>query len=118
MKNRQSYTHTARHALFVQDMGGEYPTSTSAEFNALCAELVGQDTPEMVQARIAMESTAQGYRENSPETYGRTLRETRQKYLGDVHNYKPSMAGNDCSPELSEVESALVSTMGHTVEVE
>jgi hypothetical protein len=120
---RQSFTHNARHAVFLADMGettGTYQSimQPSAEFNALCAELVGVDTPEMVQNRIACESTAQGNRENSPETYGRTLRQTRQKYLGDVHNYKPSMAGNDCGPELSEVESALVSTMGHTVEVE
>lgn len=62
-------------------------------------------------ARIAMESTAQGNRENAPELYGRSLRETRQKYAGDIRAY--SSPGGSCDVETSEIESALLASIGN-----
>lgn len=68
---RLNTTHAVRHAAFVAEFGGEYPRNTSPEFQALCGELIGQDTPAMMQDRIAVQGTLQGYIDNSPETYGR-----------------------------------------------
>ena len=117
----QQFTRTIKRAqrrfaewrdVSLADMQLEY-----ARLLNLTAELVGVDTPAMQRDRVAMESTAQGYRENTPELYGQSLRQVRQKYAGDVRDYKPSLAGPDCNPELSETESALVQTSGHNQDV-
>lgn len=68
---RINTTHAARHAAFVAELGGEYPRTMAPEFHALCGELIGQDTPTMIQDRIAAQGTLQGYVENAPELYGR-----------------------------------------------
>lgn len=68
MKNNKKSPQTiARQNAFIAEFGGTWTESTKATpaFNALCAELIGIDTDAMKQDRIAMESTAQGYRENS-----------------------------------------------------
>lgn len=115
---RLSFTHGIRlaehKALMVALKRGV--THPGHPLHNLAKELIGIDTPDIVQNRIACESTTQGNRENSPELYGRTLRETRQKYMGDVHNFKPTKS--NCDPELNEIESIIVAKSGHNVEVE
>jgi len=91
---RLSYTHQQRHAAFVAEMGGEYPQKMSPEFNSLCAELIGVDTPAMIQDRIAAQGTLQGYIENSPETYGRKC--------ATLVPHSIVGAGLDCSPDNGE----------------
>lgn len=91
---RLNTTHAARHAAFVADMGGEYPRNTSPEFQALCGELIGQDTPAMIQDRIAAQGTLQGYIENSPETYGRKC--------ATLVPHSIVGGGLDCSPDNGE----------------
>lgn len=113
MKKRLSYSHTERHNEWLAD-GGLTSKDHQPELNELkklCAELIGIDSP----AQIADRNIGISQLENSPELYGRTLRQTRQKYAGDVHSFKPSKGSVDI--ELSEVESVLVSSAGHTVEL-
>lgn len=87
----------------------------AGELNALAdlsRELVGIDTPEMIQARIASEGTVQGYRENCPELYGRATQAPFAMFANGLPTFHKPGATADC--ELSEVESALVQTAGHT----
>jgi len=85
-----------------------------AKLRNLCAELIGIDTPEMVQNRIAMQGP-QGYIENSPELYGQSLNETIRKYYkgGSFVESK-----DDCDVELSENDKAIVDATLHTGDVE
>ena len=48
--------------------------------------------------------------ENNEELYGRSVRQTRQKYAGDIHNFRSP--GADCDCEVSEVEKGLLVSMG------
>jgi hypothetical protein len=103
---RVSVTHGARHAAFIADCG-EYPKTVSPEFSALCGELIGQDTAEQIQARIAHEGTVNGYRENSTESYG------RESERGDASAFTLHAVGAGVDCELSEVERVVCATSGH-----
>lgn len=108
---RQSFTHVKRHAEFVNEMGGEYGNLIPANrhFAALCGELVGVDTPEILQARIAHEGS-NGYRENNEDTYGMTERELAMRYGASVSMVS---GAQDCDQELDETSQALVNATGH-----
>jgi len=113
MKNNKLTPQSmARRAAFYSEFGGPYPTKMPDEFNQLVKELIGVDTEEQKGLRIAMESTAQGNRENSPELYGMSLRQTRQKYAGEVLACN-MQARQNCDVELNEIESSIVASMGH-----
>ena len=92
--NKRSPLTIARQAAFIAEMGGEYPTQMSSEFNELKKEFIGIDTDDMKQSRIAMESTAQGYRENCPELYGRSTTPMFPNGLPVLHT-----RGADCDVE-------------------
>lgn len=111
--NKTSPQTIARKAAFLAETGlvdfsPDSLQSDLAPLGALCAELIGQDTPEQAQARLADVGTVQGYTENSPELYG-TLRQTRQKYFGDVRACHAS--GASCDVELDPVDKALATTV-------
>ncbi len=113
--NKKSPLTKARQAAFIEDMGGNYPTVADVHtpaFNAVVAEFIGIDTPEMKQNRIACESTAQGYRENSPELYGRTSTPMFPNGMPVFHG-----AGVSVDPELTEIEQGIVGASGHNQEL-
>lgn len=112
--NKKSPLTLARQATFIEEFGADFKTVTAPtdEFKALCLELVGVDTEEMKQNRIACESTAQGYRENSPELYGRSSTPMFPNGMPVLHG-----GGNSCDLELSEMEKTVVSSMGHNQEL-
>lgn len=82
----------------------------------LSNELIGKDTPEIEIDRQRTNDGHLNYLENDTSTYGRSLRQTRQKYAGNVHDYKPQLGLNDCNPELSEVEKVVVLNVAKIVE--
>ncbi len=113
--NKKSPLTKARQAAFIEDMGGNYPTLAdvhTAEFNAVVTEFIGIDTDAQKQSRIAMESTAQGYRENSPELYGRKV-----NYEHSMGGYVMHGAGASADPELTEIERGIVGASGHNQEL-
>ena len=117
--NKRSPLTIARQARFEQEEGMKsfHPVTLESEaraLDALCGELVGIDTPEQKQARVAMESTAQGNRENSPELYG-TLKQTRQKYFGNVRACH--ITSQACDVELDDNAQALVSSISNGANV-
>lgn len=109
-KNRTSYTHAARHAEWLADGGlrnADHAPELAA-LSALSAELIGQDTPEQIQARIASEGTVNGYRENCPELYGRDLDK------GDASAYTlHTRTGGFADCELDEISRTVVASASH-----
>lgn len=107
--NKKSPATIARQAAFRAEFGGDYKTITARtpEFSALCAELIGDDTTAAANRRA--DEGLNGFRENSPELYGR-----RQIIdVGAGYSIAASV-GAACDCELSETESALVKTTAHT----
>lgn len=125
MKNNKRSPFTiARQAAFCADLGilpGQTLKSALAgELEALAAlsgELIGQEklsggdglSFDKPQARIAMEATAQGYRENCPELYGR---KSVEMDFGAGYRIHPANGPSaDC--ELEETDRALLATASH-----
>ena len=114
----------ARQAAFASDlgipMGISLKNALASELGALaglCGELIGQEklsggnglSFDKPQARVAMEATAQGYRENCPELYGRKVHEVD---FGCGYKVHPSNGPSaDC--ELEETDRALLATASH-----
>jgi len=112
---RNSFTHNNRHAAFIQELGGQPGQSfddvmqpARDALNELTKLFIGIDTPEIEMDRERDKTLHINHLENSEELYGRTRRQTLQKYAGNVHDCKPQMGMKDCNPELSEVEQEVV----------
>ena len=114
MKNNKKSPQTlARQAAFRLEMGGQYPVAMSAEFVALCAELVGIDTPEIIQNRIAHEGLP-GYREGVRNLDGTYCRCDNADEAGAASAYvfHAPGAGADC--DCDETTAALIATTTHS----
>lgn len=113
MKNNKKSPQTiARQAAFRAEMGGEFPREMSPEFQALCAELIGQDTPEMVQNRIAAEGTVQGYCDGKVLSDGSYARESGPE-VDFGTGYRMHSPGIDAQAEVDEIGQAIMSTATH-----
>lgn len=115
--NKRSPLTLARQARFNQDMGIAPGMSLKdallpdrEALGALCGELIGKDTQAMVWDR----EHGAGYnthRENNSDTYGRTLRQTRQKYAGDIRAcHSP---GKACDAETDERYASYLQSVSH-----
>lgn len=122
--NKRSPLTIARQKAFADDLGIPVGVSLknalAGELGALAAlssELIGQEklsggdglSFDRPQARIATEATAQGYRENCPELYGRKPSEVDFGCGYRVHPVNGPSA--DC--ELEETDRALLATASH-----
>lgn len=129
--NKRSPLTIARQAAFCADLGilpGQtLKNALAGELGALAVlshELIGQEkmtVPRITmpngeplafdkpQARIAMEATAQGYRENTPELYGR---KTSEVDFGCGYRVHP-VNGPSADCELEETDRALLATASH-----
>lgn len=73
----------------------------------LCSELIGIDTEEQKQARIACQSTLAGHTENSPETYGTSYHEMCNKYN---QLFTITAPNGDCQAEPDEMGQVIIAT--------
>lgn len=122
--NKKSPLTLARQAKWIEEYGANFKTVTAPtqEFNELVKELIGVDTNEMKQNRIAHESTAQGYRENykpgevsyKQKTHSRTGVVYSPSFVSDEIG-SPIHIGQDCDLELNEIEQEIVKSSGHNV---
>lgn len=113
--NKRSPLTIARQARFEAEEGCRsfHPSTLENELRALdaiCGELIGIDTPEQKQARVAMESTAQGYTEGKANldgsySYDKASAPIYPNGLPVLHS-----PGIDCDVELDEIGASLVAT--------
>jgi hypothetical protein len=114
------HNHNERFERYVtEENGGFWPPQTPEEKLALanlCNELIGIDTPAIIHDRNCDAMGKAYVLENSPELYGRTLRQTRQKYMGDIRACH--VGRNDCDVEMEEQDKAIIGATLHSGDVE
>lgn len=77
-------------------------------------QFIGIDTPAMAQDRIAMQGS-QGYIENCPELYGKSIAQTQSRYYDPL----PCHSGkNDADCEMDEQSAAIIGATIHAGDVE
>lgn len=128
--NKRSPLTIARQKAFADDLGIPVGVSLknalAGELGALAAlssELIGQEklsggdglSFDRPQARIAMEATAQGYRENCPELYGRA-HTPYAMFTNGLPVFHDRGTSADC--ELSETDAMLASSVSKLTESE
>jgi len=82
-------------------------TNIAKQITLECAPMIEANREAF--ARMFSHNARNGI-ENNEELYGRSVRQTRQKYAGDVHNFRSP--GTSCDCEVSEVEKGLLVSMG------
>ena len=112
-KNNKTTARTIeRQAAFAAEFGGDYKTiaAPSAEFRALCAELIGDDREAAANRRA--DEGLPGFRQNSPETYRVRFAERLARYCGNgVATVHGRGAVADCDVEEKDLILAAPSIM-------
>ena len=90
--------------------GEQYTPDEQAAFVALCGELIGQDTEEMILDRKRDRAGRVNMLENSPETYGQSVAQQLGHY---ADTFRMVADGVRADAEVDATERVLIRNAGH-----